>query len=444
MKAAITNKYIIRLAAPISLAMLIPLINDLTNNFFLGQVGVRELAVNAVCSVFYLALSMVGYGLANGIQVKLSRRAANLDYAGISRIFINGIMLTVFLSLCLMMLSLWLAPLIFGLAMHSNERVVLSIDYLYIRVWGLPFLMLTQLANAFYISIAKSKYLMAGSLAATLVNVLLDYLFIFGHFGFPKMGLQGAALASVGAEMAGAGVMYGAFYLFRLYRQFPLHEYFIPDVQLARSMLRISGPLIFQYVFSITGWLVFFFYVEHLGERELAASHLVRSLFRIISVSTWAFGATCNTMVSNIIGQGRQSEVVKLIHKVARISFLATGVICVLMVLSARYYLSLFTSDNALIELAVPSLRVVALATLVMSLCTVVFNGVVGTARTVVNMFIEISCVCFYLVYCYIIVERMRSPLYIAWTAEFVYWSSMLIMSYAYLRSGRWKRRLAQ
>lgn len=443
MKAAITNNYILRLAAPISLAMLIPLINDLTNNFFLGQVGARELAVNAVCSVFYLALSMVGYGLANGIQVKLSRRAANLDYAGITRIFTNGIMLTVMLALCLMILSLWMAPLIFGLAMHSNERVVLSIDYLYIRVWGLPFLMLTQLANAFYISIARSKFLMAGSLAATLVNVLLDYTFIFGHFGFPQMGLEGAALACVGAEMAGAGVMFGAFYLFRLYRQFPLHEYLSPDIQLARSMLRISGPLIFQYVFSIVGWLVFFFYVEHLGEGPLAASQLVRSLFRIISVSTWAFGATCNTMVSNIIGQGRQSEVVKLIHKIARISFVATAVICVFMLLYARNYLSLFTTDPAIIELAVPSLRVVAVATLVMSLSTVVFNGVLGTARTVVNMIIEVSCVCLYLVYCYIVVERMRSPLYVAWAAEFVYWTSMLVVSYAYLRSGRWRRRLA-
>ncbi len=444
MKAAITNSYIIRLAAPISLAMLIPLINDLTNNFFLGQIGMRELAVNAVTSVFYLALSMVGFGLSNGIQVKLSRRAANLDYTGITRIFINGIMLTVLLALCLMILSLWMAPIIFSLAMHSTERVVLSIDYLYVRVWGLPFLMLTQLANAFYISIARSKYLMAGSLVATLLNVLLDYIFIFGHFGFPKMGLQGAALASVGAEMAGASVMFGAFYLFRLYRQFPLHEYIIPDLQLMRSMLRISGPLIFQFVFSISGWLVFFFYVEHLGERELAASHLVRSLFRIISVSTWAFGATCNTMVSNIIGQGRQSEVVKLVHKIAGISLIATGAICVIMVLSARFYLSLFTNDAELIELAVPSLRVVSVATLVMSLCTVVFNGVVGTARTVVNMFIEVTCVCFYLVYCYIVVERMRSPLYIAWTAEFVYWTSMLVISYAYLRSGRWRRRLAQ
>jgi putative MATE family efflux protein len=442
-KASITNSYIIRLALPISLAMLIPLINDLTNNFFLGQVGVRELAVNGVSGIFYLALSMVGYGLANGVQVKLSRHAANLDYGGITRIFTNGIMLTVLLALCLMICSLWLTPLIFGLALHSNDHVVLSINYLFIRVWGLPFLMLTQLANAFYISTARSKYLMAGSLAATLSNVFFDYIFIFGNFGFPRMGLEGAALASVGAEMTGAAVMYGTFYLFRLYLKFPLHQHFIPDLQLARSMLRISAPLIIQYFFSIGGWLIFFIYVEHLGERQLAASQIIRSLFRIVGISTWAFGATCNTMVSNIIGQGRQSEVVSLVHKVAKISFLATGVLCAVMLVSARYYLSLFTSDAALIELTLPSLRAVTVATLVMSLGTVVFNGVVGTAKTTVNLIIEVSCVCLYLIYCSIAVEYLRSPLHVAWLAEFVYWTALLIIGYAYLRSGRWRSRLA-
>ncbi len=442
MKAAITNNYIIRLALPISLAMLIPLLNDLTNNFFLGRVGVRELAVNGVSGIFYLALSMVGYGLANGVQVKLSRRAANLDYNGITKIFINGAMLTMLLALCLMMLSLWLAPLIFGLSMHSNDHVVMSINYLYIRVWGLPFLMLTQLANAFYISIARSKFLMAGSLAATLTNVLLDYILIFGNFGFPRMGLEGAALASVGAEMIGAGVMYGAFYLYRLYRQFPIHEHFVPDLQLAKSMLKIAAPLIIQYFFSIGGWLVFFIFVEHLGERELAGSQIIRSLFRIVSISTWAFGATCNTMVSNIIGQGRQSEVVGLVHKIWKISLTATAAICLLMLVSARFYLSLFTSDQVLIDLTVPSLRVVAVATLVMSLGTVSFNAVIGTARTTVNLIIEVSCVCLYLIYCYIFIERMRCPLYMAWLSEFVYWTSMLVVSYIYLRSGRWRGRI--
>lgn len=438
-KVSVTNSNIIRLALPISLAMVIPLLNDLTNNFFLGKVGVRELAVSGVSGIFYLALSMVGYGLSNGIQVQLSRRAANLDYSGITRLFINGALLTVLLALSLMMLSLWLAPIIFGLTMHNPDHVFLSINYLYIRVWGLPFLMLSQLANAFYIATSRSKYLMAGSVVTTFTNIILDYLLIFGNFGFPEMGLEGAATASVGAEIGGFLIMYGLFYMNRLYRSFPVHEHFELDIKQCQRMLRISAPLILQYFFSIGGWLVFFIYVEHLGERELAASQILRSLFRIVSVSTWAFAATCNTMVSNIIGQGRQKEVLGLVHKVAKISLLATGVICAIMLLSARFYLSLFTSDTQLIELALPSLRVITVATLIMSLGTVSFNAVVGTGKTTINLLIETACVITYLIYCYIFIERMHSPLYVAWLSEFVYWSTLLVISYAYLRKGKWR-----
>jgi MATE family multidrug resistance protein len=441
-KVSVTNNNIIRLAVPISLAMIIPLINDLTNNYFLGKVGLRELAVNGVSSIFYLALTMVGYGLANGIQVQLSRRAANLDYKGITRIFVNGALLTILLALSLMMLSLWLAPIIFGLSLHNSDHVYMSINFLYVRVWGLPFLMLTQLANAFYIATGRSKYLMAGSLVTTLSNVFFDYAFIFGNYGMPRMGLEGAALASVCAEMLGFGMMYALFYLRRLYNQFPIHNHFVLDIKQCRRMLRIATPLIVQYFFSIGGWVIFFIFVEHLGERELAASQILRSLFRIVSVSTWAFAATCNSMVSNIIGQGRQRDVLGLVHKVAKISFLSTAVICMVMLLSARFYLSLFTDDMGLIEMALPSLRVVTVATLVMSLSTVVFNGVVGTGKTTANLIIEIASVFIYLVYCYIVIERMRSPLYVAWLSEFVYWTSLLIIGYAYLRWGRWRGKL--
>lgn len=442
MKVSITNSNIIRLAIPISLAMIIPLINDLTNNYFLGKVGMRELAVNGVSGIFYLALTMVGYGLANGIQVQLSRRAASLDYKGITRIFVNGALLTILLALSLMMLSLWLAPIIFGLSLHNSEHVYLSINFLYVRVWGLPFLMLTQLSNAFYIATGRSKYLMAGSLVTTLSNVLFDYAFIFGNYGLPRMGLEGAALASVCAEMLGFGVMYGLFYLRRLYNQFPIHNHFVLDIKQCRRMLRIATPLIVQYFFSIGGWVIFFIFVEHLGERELAASQILRSLFRIVSVSTWAFAATCNSMVSNIIGQGRQRDVLGLVHKVAKISFLSTAVICAIMLVSARFYLSLFTDDAALIEMALPSLRVISIATLVMSLGTVVFNGVVGTGKTTANLIIEVASVFIYLVYCYVVIEHMRSPLYVAWLSEFVYWTSLLVIGYAYLRWGRWRGKM--
>ncbi len=439
MQATVSNKYIIRSTAPIALALLIPLLSNLTNNYFLGQLGERELAVNGVAGLFYLILSMVGYGLASGIQVLLSRRAAKSDYDGIARALVNGGALTTFIALFLMICTLWMAPLIFGLSLHVDDHVVQSLRFIYTRVWGLPFLMLTQLSNAFYIATGRSRYLMAGSLVTTLINVVLDYTLIFGHFGAPTMGLKGAALASVFAEAAGLLVMWGLFFGQRLHIGFPVLQHLDLDFALCRRMMRVALPLVVQFAFSIGGWQIFFIFVEHLGEPELAASQILRPIFGIIGTATWAFGMTCNSMVSNIIGQGKTRLVPQLIRKVMALSFVTCVTLCGMLLLLGRPYLHLFTSDESLVALALPSLRIVVIATLIMSVASVMFNAVLGTGNTTVNLAIEVFCVSAYLVYCYFVIERARASLAWAWGAEFVYWTSLLICGAVYLKSGRWK-----
>ncbi len=439
MKVVATNKSIIRLALPISLSLAIPQMSFLANTAFLGRFGERELAVNGVAGIFYLMLAMIGYGLSNGVQIQMARRAGEGDAQGIAKTFMNGIMLSVLFSLGLMMLSLWLTPLIFGLGLSESQNGILSINFLYIRVWGLPFLMLTQLANAFFISIQKSRFLIYGSLAGTLTNIIFDYLLIFGKGGFPTMGLYGAAIASILGEVAYGLTMYGAWYFNRFYRLYPIHHYLRFDLKHSRHSIVVASPLIVQYLFSIGGWEIFFIFIEHLGTRELATSQVLRSVLSVVSIGTWALATTCNTMVSNVMGQGRQEDVLRLIARVVKISFTYAAIICVLLLLFSDQFLALYRDDASLIAFAKPSLRVIVLATLIMSVSTVLFNGVVGTGNTLINLTIEVTCVLSYLIYCYVVIENWRFPLHWAWGSEFIYWTSLLILCFAYLKSGRWK-----
>ncbi len=120
MKVSISNKDIIKLAAPISLSILIPQISFLTNTAFLGRMGEMELGVNGITGIFYLTLSMIGYGLSSGIQVQMARRAGEGNNEHLAKTFTNGMMLSLLVSLGLIMLSLWLAPLIFGLSLYNS------------------------------------------------------------------------------------------------------------------------------------------------------------------------------------------------------------------------------------------------------------------------------------------------------------------------------------
>lgn len=436
---AATNRQILKLAAPISLSILIPQLNFFTNTVFIGMLGERELGVNGITGVFYLILSMIGYGIASGMQIQMARRAGEGDENGLARIFANGLLLSLAFSLGLMLITMWLVPLLFGFSLHDSGNLHLSLRFIFTRIWGLPFLLLTQLLNSFFISVNRSRMLIYGSVAATLVNVILDYALIFGHGGMPAMGFRGAAMASVISEVAGFLVMACAFLYNGLHRQYHIRRFLHLDAGLTKRTLSVAAPLIVQFIFSIGGWLVFFFFIEHLGGPSLAASQVLRNIFGIVSVGTWALATTCNTMVSNIIGQGRQQEVLKLTGKIARLSAGYAVMLCVLLLLFSRQFLSVYTSDTALIDYALPSLRVIIVATIIMSISTVTFNAVVGTGNTLVNLSIEVTCVGLYLVYCYFIIHKWNSPLYLCWGSEFVYWTSLLVASLTYLWSGRWR-----
>jgi Na+-driven multidrug efflux pump len=281
--------------------------------------------------------------------------------------------------------------------------------------------------------------LIYGALVATFLNILFDYLLIFGKGGFPAMGFNGAALASVIAEFFYAVTMVGLFFHQKLYYTFPVFNFRYFDFSLSQRSLKVASPLIVQFMFSIGGWLVFFIFIEHLGGQSLAASQVLRNIFGIVGVGTWALATTCNTMVSNIIGQGRRREVMHIILKICKLSLLYAVFVCAILLVFSQEFLSIYSNDLSLVSFASPSLRVIVAATLIMSISTVVFNGVVGTGNTLVNLTMEIGCVGAYLVYCYFIIYVWRSPLYLCWGSEFIYWTTLLTASVIYLKSGRWK-----
>jgi MATE family multidrug resistance protein len=439
MQFSVSNRQILKLALPISLSLLIPQVSFMANAVFLGKLGQMQLVVNGLCSIFYLLLTFIGFGLSNGIMVLLSRRAGEGDNEGLAKTLTNGLFLAAFCSLGLMMFSFWIVPYLFGFSLKDDTVFYGTIDFLYLRIWGLPFLMLTQLINAFYIATNRSRLLIYGALLANIVNIGLDYCLIFGKFGFPDLGLKGAAVASIVAEVVYFLVMYGLFFAKKLYEKYPVIRYLHFDVSISKQTLKVAIPLTVQYIFSIGGWQIFYFYVEHLGVTELAVSHILRSVLGIVSIGTWALASTCNTMVSNIIGQGKTAHIKPLVKKILKLSFGYAFLISAFLLLFPHAFLGTYSNDASVIDMGMSSLRVLAISSLVMSLATICFNAVVGTGNTMINLSIEVFCVCMYIVYITIVVERMRAPLYMAWASEFVYWTCLLLTSGGYLLSGKWK-----
>ncbi|MDQ6757711.1 MAG: MATE family efflux transporter [Bacteroidota bacterium] len=434
----ISYRQILKIALPISAALIIPNLNFITNNIFLGGLGEKELGNAGTTGVFYLILMVCGNGLATAIQSIISRRGGEGNIKEINTVFSQGIRISLLFAAAGIFITWFIAPMClkpFVKPQNFNQ----VINFLKIRVWGLPFLYLFQCGNAFLIGTLNSKYMIIGTVAEAVLNIILDYCFIYGAFNFPQLGFDGAAVASVMAEICGMTIVYIVIFKKGLKNKFKLFSDFSYHKKTSKEILNISAPLVSQYAISLITWFIFFIWLEDYGERAKAISNAMRNLVNIMGVFVWAFASTTNTMVSNLIGQKLEHKVLLVIKKIMTLSFSISFIIVCFINLFASVFLSIYQQTPMFVQEAIPVIRIVTLGMLGMSVSVIWLNAVTGTGKTKINLVIELAAITCYLIYIYFVMVKWKLSLTIAWANELVYWFIIFAISFWYIKSGKWK-----
>lgn len=440
----ITRRHILQLALPISAAILVPQINYITNNLFLSQLGKNELGAAGITGVFYLIFGAVGYGLNNGLQALIARRAGENKPEKIGDLFTQGVIIALAISTIGILITLFLSPYIFRNFLDNTENIDRVVSFLKIRIWGLPFLYIYQMRNALLVGTNQSRFLIIGTLAETLANIILDYGLIFGNLGLPALGFNGAAYASVIAEAIGMLVVLGVIRWKGFSTQFHFKGNYRFNPTTSKLVFIQSLPLIFQYGISIISWEFFFILVERNQHThyDLAISNMMRNIFGFFGVFTWAFASTSSTMVSNVIGQKRQGEVVNLVWRITQISTGIALAVAILLNIFPEQVIGIYGTERDFIEAGIPVLRIVSIAMIFTSFAVVWLNAVTGTGNTRVNLAIEIFAVTLYNIYVFAVLEKMNLSISWGWGSELIYWTAMFIPSYWYMNSGKWKKKI--
>lgn len=407
---------------------------------FLGRVGEIELGASALAGIFYIGVYTLGFGYSMGSQILIGRRNGEKNYHEISDIVVQGLIVLIPAAILLIpamnfVSNSWL-PYLF----ESEEITVAVNKYLDWRFYGLIFAFTNSMFRAFYIGIAGTKILTLNAVIMALTNVLFDYLLIFGKFGFPEMGIAGAALASVISEFVST-----LFFLIYTLRKVDLDKYGFKKIrihmQVVKQVLNISVFMMIQYLLSIFVWMLFFVFIEHLGQRPLAISNIVRSFYTILILPAQALSTSTNTMVSNTIGAGRHSEVLDLLKRVIKISLSITAVIMVVVFLFPKVLIQVYTNDPVLIAETVPPMYVLITLLPIFSVGAIFFNAVSGTGNTKTALIFELFTLTFYLSYMWWIIVYLKSSVALCWTSEHIYWFFLMSFSFLYLKFGKWQNK---
>jgi len=399
-----------------------------------------ELGAVGNANIFYFIFAFVGMGFTTGVQIILGRRNGQGLLREIGRNFDQGIYFILFYSSLAVVSILLASAFLIPLLVSSNEVLAGIQEFLRMRSWGIFFTLLNMGFISFYVGIAKTRVIAVLMPIASGLNIILDYGFIFGNLGLPQLGISGAAMASNISE--GVGTLLLLVYTIRNVdlKKYDLFRFRAPNLSLLKHQLNLSSPLMLQNSLTLMAWFTFFSLIESLGERELAISHIVRSLYMLITFPLFSLGDATNTLVSNLIGRGEDESVFKLLKRVIVIGFGFNILVLIVSLTFSDEIIGVFANDPALIEAAKPTFYIVNAVLFLFCAGILSFRALSGTGLTRTSLGVEGMSVLIYLSYAYFVSKELKMGLEMTWTSEFIYFSFLLVGSLYFLRKRAWKQ----
>jgi bexA, putative cation effux pump len=310
----------------------------------------------------------------------------------------------------------------------ASEKVYFAvIDYLDWRIWGLMFSFPFLALRSFLVGITLTKPLNKAAFTAVLVNIPCNWLLIF----YFDMGIAGAAIASSFAELCSL-IILSIHVLRKMDRKvYGLNWKF--DKNIFHHVCCVSIWSMFNPFIGVASWFAFFVAIEHLGELELAATNVIRSISTFFFVIVNSLAATTGSLVSNLLGAGQKNQVFPLCNRVIRLGYSVGIPLIILFIICFNPLFKIYSGNESLIQIARLPFTV-ALLNYAFALPGYVYmNAVTGTGATRTTFIFQTVIIIAYQIYLWTI-SYFSTSLSIYWTAEYLYVILLGGLSIIYLK----------
>ena len=434
-----TYKQIWLINLPIMVSLLMEQLINLTDSIFLGHVSQIDLGASALAAMYYTAIYMLGFGFSLGAQVVIARRNGEGRHKDVGKVFFQGLFFLSAFAVVVFILFKLFSPALLRMVISSGNVYQATMQYIEWRDYSYLFAFPLLAIRAFFTGTTKTTILTANSVVMVVCNIVFNYLLIFGKAGFPKWGISGAAIGSSLAELV--WLLFMIVYMWRHVdkKQYGLRAVF--DIKLSLHLLDISVWTMVRSFFCIAPWFLFFVAIEHLGECELAAANVVRSISMLFFVIVNSFATTTISLVSNLIGAKQIEKVMLTCRRVIKLNYIIGIPLMLLAFAFSGVLLRLFTNEAAVIHTAFYPFCVM-LSTFIISVPAYTYcNTVIGTGNTKIAFIFQMINITIYLVYLFILSRFRNIPLAIYWSAEQLYVIVLFALSLWYLKKNKWQNK---
>ena len=331
------------------------------DNVMVGHLGAKELASAGLANVAFNVLLLFGIGVSYAITPLVATADGEKNVFQVNETLRHGLVINVVNSVVLVTIVFFGKNLLYHLD-QPVEVIALSIPYLEIITFSIIPVLVFQTFRQFSEGLSNTWIPMIIVLACNVVNIGLNYVLIYGHLGFPAMGLNGAGWATLISRIV-MGIALASFIYqaarFREYRPgFLLGKY---SKALFNKMLHIGIPAGLQFIFEVAAFDFSLVMMGWLGTKALAAHQIAINLATISYMTTSGLAAAATIRVSNELGKGDGRGLRKAAFILLGMALALMTVWGLIFIFGNNYLPHLYVDDPDVIVIAGPLIIIAGL-----------------------------------------------------------------------------------
>ena len=358
-RRTVEKRMMFAIALPIMIQRITHHLMLLIDRAFVGNLDSRYLSAIGNVMIPYNAMTFIFFAIATGLTVLVAQNVGRKDYRRAQQLGQSAFFYVTLISTGLFLLWFVGAEKIFSFFGAAGD--VLRFSTVYVRIISvyMIFFGIEVAAASILEGVGTTRPIMVVGVVRSFLNIFLDWLLIFGHWGFPAMGLEGAALATLIANLIGCAILFYSLFL-QGNLPFPLERkaLFKPEGRPFREIARLGIPSGVEIFLYQAGNLVLVRFLNQIDEMAIGIYSLVISLQTIPVLIYMGFAKATTTMVGQYWGEERFADAKKITLYAQRISVATCGFMGVIFALIPGTLIRIFTSDPEVLVRAAQLLRI--------------------------------------------------------------------------------------
>lgn len=438
-------RQVIYLAIPLILSQMALAIQQFVDRIFLAWYSAEAIAATMSAGVLNFTVINLFIGTAGYVGTFVAQYYGAKQHKQIGPILWQGLYVAMIAGIIHLILIPLAGPF-FGLVGHDPDTQALEILYFQIICLGAGPVVASAVFAGFLSGQGRTKAIMVITVLGNIVNVVFNYILIFGHFGFPELGVKGAAIATLIANLFSLAVFLAVTFVRDHETRYHVFSGWRPDLALFGRLLRFGFPSGLQFFVIYMSVSIFILLVGRLGTITLAATSIAFNINMLSFMPMAGFGMAIMILVGQYQGKKRPDLSEKSVYSGLHLTFIYMAALATSYVLAPGFFLWPFAlkadpvSFGAIREITIVLLRFIAVYCLFDTFSIAFASGIKGAGDTKFVMLMTFFLSIFGLaVPTYIVLDVVNWGIYGAWS---VFTTYIILLSFAFFmrfRGGKWK-----